>query len=553
MVRGDRFSHALTVRFPKAVDAFAIIDSDGSGSLSIKELAEGLTDLGIEIQEAALKELVDSTGLSTRSTIKYKDFLKLFLGKFTPITEEEKQAKALAEAQELLIRKICKPTGEIDHDDLLKAFQSFDDNGDGWIDNDELRKGFHAFGLGDIDDPNSKMAPFWKLISECDDNGDGKINYMEFLDLAGFGSGGRGDFNFRSTKGGGAMQGFRELNKFDAKILERERVKREMMGDHVEPDTPKGLMRWRAKYAKSFFGEKYITNMERAAKQLVADKAEGRYVDPVKPWSIDTRRYMEQVLKVPPEGDNLLLFKGIQTLDQEEDTGKWNSTTHDSQTRAFRTKGRSVTPSLARVDGMGGNQGNPIPGFLPGVHRQTGAFRQPMLLSSEWDEFKDQAVRSSLKLTHGDREVRPRYLHDPPFAAQQRGKTVKDVVRDYNEENQIDFSNTVSLRGPVDVNNPFSRFGGQWTLHDSVEGIIHKSHGDPTRPPVPTGMPCARAAKTCVVKSRLSQKKKNVAARMLVLQRLPYGGSSYFRVISLRAASPLARRCTTSASGSASS
>ena len=109
MVRGDRFSHALTVRFPKAVDAFAIIDSDGSGSLSIKELAEGLTDLGIEIQEAALKELVDSTGLSTRSTIKYKDFLKLFLGKFTPITEEEKQAKALAEAQELLIRKICKP------------------------------------------------------------------------------------------------------------------------------------------------------------------------------------------------------------------------------------------------------------------------------------------------------------------------------------------------------------------------------------------------------------------------------------------------------------
>jgi hypothetical protein len=110
-----------------------------------------------------------------------------------------------------------------------------------------------------------------------------------------------------------------------------------------------------------------------------------------------------------------------------------------------------------------------------------------MILNSEWDEIKDQAVRSSLRLTH-DHAVRPRYLHDPPFVAELRQKTVKDVVYDYNEENQIDFSNTVSLRGPVDVHSPFSRFGGQWTLHDSVEGIIHKSHGDTTRPPAPTGM-----------------------------------------------------------------
>jgi Ca2+-binding EF-hand superfamily protein len=47
VVFGVRFSHALTVKFPKVVDAFAVIDSDGSGSLSIKELAEGLTALGL--------------------------------------------------------------------------------------------------------------------------------------------------------------------------------------------------------------------------------------------------------------------------------------------------------------------------------------------------------------------------------------------------------------------------------------------------------------------------------------------------------------------------
>jgi len=40
--------------------------------------------------------------------------------------------------------------------------------------------------------------------------------------------------------------------------------------EDVEPDTPKGLVRWRAKYCKSFFGNKYITDMEKASKALVA-------------------------------------------------------------------------------------------------------------------------------------------------------------------------------------------------------------------------------------------------------------------------------------------
>jgi hypothetical protein len=66
------------------------------------------------------------------------------------------------------------------------------------------------------------MAPFKRLVDSCDDNDDGKINYKEFLELAGFKKG-RGDFNNRDVKGGGALQGFREINKFDAKILERER------------------------------------------------------------------------------------------------------------------------------------------------------------------------------------------------------------------------------------------------------------------------------------------------------------------------------------------
>jgi hypothetical protein len=37
--------------------------------------------VGITIQTKDLSEIMSASGLATRSTIKYKDFLKLFLGK----------------------------------------------------------------------------------------------------------------------------------------------------------------------------------------------------------------------------------------------------------------------------------------------------------------------------------------------------------------------------------------------------------------------------------------------------------------------------------------
>ena len=157
---------------------FNEIDDDGSGTLSIDELAEGLQHVGISITAKSLRDMMASLGLTTRSTILYKDFLKLFLGQFKPASQEDLEKKALAEAQDMLIRKLSKnESGSVNEDSLMKAFQAFDDNGDGWIDSDELQRGFLSFGLGDLYDLNSPMAPFKRLVDSCDDNGDGKINY----------------------------------------------------------------------------------------------------------------------------------------------------------------------------------------------------------------------------------------------------------------------------------------------------------------------------------------------------------------------------------------
>ena len=140
---------------------------------------------------------------------------------------------------------------------------------------------------------------------------------------------------------------------------------------------------------------------------------------------------------------------------------------------------------MPRVDGYAQNSGNSIPGFMPGVHRQvisrvnsvrknreidtkfystarqTGAYRKGCLLGEEWGPYMDQAIRSSIRMTHSEVDSRPKYLHEPGYDAVLRSKTVKDVVMDYNKDNKVDLTQTRTLSGPVDVSNVFSKYGGQ--------------------------------------------------------------------------------------------
>jgi len=293
-----------------------MIDADGSGSVSIEELARGLSELGIDIDTSSLKKLMTAAGIASRGNVPYKDFQKLFLGKYRPLAAEDKDKQGLADVQDLIIRKFSKSgDGDIDFDSLITAFRAFDDNGDGWIDRHELVQGFLSLGLGDLNDAQGELAPLKRLVDSTDDNDDGKINYKEFLEMIGIGQG-RDKFSAGDVKGGGAAQGFKDMSKYDAKILARQRRIQELKGEvYVEPETPRGLTRWRAKFAKSFFGDKYMTDMDKAAKALVADKAEGRYVEPKAPVRLATKRYMEQVFRVKPQADDMERYPGIQTTE----------------------------------------------------------------------------------------------------------------------------------------------------------------------------------------------------------------------------------------------
>jgi len=60
---------------------------------------------------------------------------------------------------------------------LLQAFKQFDKDGNGFIDASELKKTMRELGQNLTDDEIESM------MKEADTNGDGKIDYQEFLKM----------------------------------------------------------------------------------------------------------------------------------------------------------------------------------------------------------------------------------------------------------------------------------------------------------------------------------------------------------------------------------
>jgi len=76
-------------------------------------------------------------------------------------------------------RKLC-----VSEERLFLAFSRLDANGDGKLTKDEILSGVkHGLGFGAIDPDHVDGKRIADIIAECDTNGDGEIDYSEFLHL----------------------------------------------------------------------------------------------------------------------------------------------------------------------------------------------------------------------------------------------------------------------------------------------------------------------------------------------------------------------------------
>uniref|UniRef100_A0A8D0GVN2 Calglandulin n=1 Tax=Sphenodon punctatus TaxID=8508 RepID=A0A8D0GVN2_SPHPU len=129
-------------------EAFDLFDTDGSGSIYVKELKVAMRALGFEPKKEQIKKMIADIDKEGSSTIDFEDFLAMMTQKMS-----ERDSK----------------------EEIMKAFRLFDDDGTGKISFKNLKRVAKELGENLTDEELQEM------IDEADRDGDGEINEQEFL------------------------------------------------------------------------------------------------------------------------------------------------------------------------------------------------------------------------------------------------------------------------------------------------------------------------------------------------------------------------------------
>lgn len=131
-------------------EAFSLFDKDGDGTITTKELGTVMRSLGQNPTEAELQDMINEVDADGNGTIDFPEFLTMMAKKMKNNDSEE---------------------------EILEAFKVFDRDGNGFISAAELRHIMTNLGEkmsdSEVDD----------MIREADLDGDGQINYEEFVKM----------------------------------------------------------------------------------------------------------------------------------------------------------------------------------------------------------------------------------------------------------------------------------------------------------------------------------------------------------------------------------
>lgn len=140
--------HLTEEQIAEFKEAFQIFDKDGDGLITTKELGTVMRSLGQNLSEEELKTMIEEVDTDKSGTIDFQEFLGLMAWKMKETDIEE---------------------------ELVEAFKVFDRDGNGLISAHELRFVMSTSGEQLTEEDIEEM------IREADENGDGYIDYEEFV------------------------------------------------------------------------------------------------------------------------------------------------------------------------------------------------------------------------------------------------------------------------------------------------------------------------------------------------------------------------------------
>ncbi|XP_059216578.1 calcium-binding protein E63-1 isoform X5 [Stomoxys calcitrans] len=153
--------------------AFDLLDRNRDGRVTANELQFMLKNLGINVRDEIINDLIREASHSGNGLINEAEFLQ-WVGRIQALRDEQHQQSQQQQQEE----NASKPD-ELDDvtEDLIAAFRVFDRDGNGFITRDELQTAMEMIG-----EPLTETQ-LTQLLAIADLDQDGRINYEEFTRL----------------------------------------------------------------------------------------------------------------------------------------------------------------------------------------------------------------------------------------------------------------------------------------------------------------------------------------------------------------------------------
>jgi len=144
--------------------AFQLFDKDKDGCITSSELCQVMKSLRQQANNAEIEEMINMVDIDGNGTVDFQEFLTMMS---RSKAAHDKSQSASGEA----------PKQNSQEDEMRQAFKVFDIDGNGFIDANELKLTMQNLG--------EKLTEFdvKAMIREADMNGDGNIDYEEFIKM----------------------------------------------------------------------------------------------------------------------------------------------------------------------------------------------------------------------------------------------------------------------------------------------------------------------------------------------------------------------------------
>ncbi|KAK5820089.1 calmodulin-like protein 3 [Gossypium arboreum] len=131
---------------------FQMFDKNGDGKITKKELSDSLEEFSIFLSDKEINQIIDNIDVNGDGSVDIDEFGELYQMMVNERNEEE---------------------------EMMEAFNVFDQNGDGFITFEELRSVLSSLGLKQ----GRTIEDCKNMITKVDQDGDGRVNFEEFQQM----------------------------------------------------------------------------------------------------------------------------------------------------------------------------------------------------------------------------------------------------------------------------------------------------------------------------------------------------------------------------------